>query len=196
MAELMGARLERAGVTRRFGEVTALAGVDLDLSSGSSTTLLESSGCGKSTLLSITAGLRLEAEVLSGVLPARPTRLAELEEVDAVRGPRACCSTTSVPLRPPARRKRRPSTASSSTTSSGRPVSTCGTPSEKARPGMGSESRASTRSPVSVRTRANVPAREDFPAPPLPTNATRMSRLLTGPAVGQGVRIVLDGLES
>jgi len=30
----------------------------------------------------------LEAEVLSGVLPARPTRLAELEEVDAVRGPR------------------------------------------------------------------------------------------------------------
>ncbi len=54
----MGARLERAGVTRRFGEVTALAGVDLDLSSGSSTTLLESSGCGKSTLLSITAGLR------------------------------------------------------------------------------------------------------------------------------------------
>lgn len=82
VAELMGARLERAGVTRRFGEVTALAGIDLDLSSGSSTTLLESSGCGKSTLFSITAGLRPTASNVrldgaSVVVPAerRPVTL-------------------------------------------------------------------------------------------------------------------------
>ncbi len=35
---------------------------------------------------------------------------------------------------------------------------------------------ASTRSPVRARSRENVPAREDFPAPPLPTNATRTQR--------------------
>ena len=44
-------------------------------------------------------------------------------------------------------------------------------------PGIGSLSSASTCSPVAARTRAKVPASEDFPAPPLPTNATRMCGL-------------------
>jgi iron(III) transport system ATP-binding protein len=42
---------------RRFGEVEALAGVSLDIRSGSFTTLLGPSGCGKSTTLRLIAGL-------------------------------------------------------------------------------------------------------------------------------------------
>jgi multiple sugar transport system ATP-binding protein len=44
-------------VTRRFGAVTALDGVSLDIADGAFVTLLGASGCGKSTLLRIIAGL-------------------------------------------------------------------------------------------------------------------------------------------
>jgi iron(III) transport system ATP-binding protein len=44
-------------VSRRFGRVVALDGVDLDVAAGSLTALLGPSGCGKTTLLRVVAGL-------------------------------------------------------------------------------------------------------------------------------------------
>jgi iron(III) transport system ATP-binding protein len=50
-----GVRL--VNLQRRYGEVEALAGISLDIRSGSFTTLLGPSGCGKSTTLRLIAGL-------------------------------------------------------------------------------------------------------------------------------------------
>jgi sulfate/thiosulfate transport system ATP-binding protein len=66
------------GISKRFGEATALDDVSLDVPSGSLTALLGPSGGGKSTLLRIIAGLdtpdtgtvRIEGEDLTGA-PAR-----------------------------------------------------------------------------------------------------------------------------
>lgn len=67
----------------RRGEVTALAGVDLDLPRGAVTALVGANGAGKSTLLEILAGLlpptRGQVEILGQPPPslrARPRRLA------------------------------------------------------------------------------------------------------------------------
>ena len=49
MKELAPAVLAR-GLSKRFGEVTALAGLTLDIGSGEFVSLLGPSGCGKSTL--------------------------------------------------------------------------------------------------------------------------------------------------
>ncbi len=49
--------LRCVGVTRRFGSTLAVDAVDLDVPSGSFTSLLGPSGCGKTTLLRIIAGL-------------------------------------------------------------------------------------------------------------------------------------------
>ena len=68
-----------SGVTRRFGSVTALDGVDLEIQQGEFVCLLGPSGCGKTTLLRVIAGLErqdaghvwLRGESLDGVPPER-----------------------------------------------------------------------------------------------------------------------------
>jgi multiple sugar transport system ATP-binding protein len=50
------------GISKRFGDVTALSGIDLDVGDGEFCVLLGPSGCGKSTLLRIVAGLTPQDE--------------------------------------------------------------------------------------------------------------------------------------
>ncbi|WP_336658778.1 ABC transporter ATP-binding protein [Leucobacter sp. USHLN153] len=50
-------KLRATGVSKRFGEVTALEGVDLAVSENEFVSIVGASGCGKSTLLSLIAGL-------------------------------------------------------------------------------------------------------------------------------------------
>jgi ABC-type Fe3+/spermidine/putrescine transport system ATPase subunit len=52
-----GGAIRVEGVTKRFGPVTAVDGVTLDLPAGSFFSLLGPSGCGKTTLMRIVAGL-------------------------------------------------------------------------------------------------------------------------------------------
>lgn len=71
--------LELAGVSRRYGDVRAVDGVDLVVAPGHTTALLGPSGCGKSTLLRLVAGLeppdagsiRLDGRDLARVPPQR-----------------------------------------------------------------------------------------------------------------------------
>jgi multiple sugar transport system ATP-binding protein len=51
------ARVELAGIEKRFGETAVLRGIDLDIADGEFVVLVGESGCGKSTLLRILAGL-------------------------------------------------------------------------------------------------------------------------------------------
>ncbi len=50
--------LELRNITVRFGEITALDGLDLTVADGEEVAILGPSGCGKSTLLRVVAGLQ------------------------------------------------------------------------------------------------------------------------------------------
>ncbi|MCX4091545.1 ABC transporter ATP-binding protein [Nocardia sp. alder85J] len=50
-------RIRLHGVTKQYGDVTAVDGIDLDITDGEFLVLLGPSGCGKSTLLRMIAGL-------------------------------------------------------------------------------------------------------------------------------------------
>jgi iron(III) transport system ATP-binding protein len=58
-AATIASRLTLEGVTRRFGPVTALDAIDLDVKPGEIVSLLGHSGCGKTTLLRIAAGVEV-----------------------------------------------------------------------------------------------------------------------------------------
>ncbi|HET8875222.1 MAG TPA: ABC transporter ATP-binding protein [Casimicrobiaceae bacterium] len=57
-----GHRLTLERVTHRFGDVTAVEGIELDIAGGELVALLGPSGCGKSTLLRIIAGFIAQSE--------------------------------------------------------------------------------------------------------------------------------------
>ena len=61
------------GVSKFYGSVEALRGIDLDFPRGKLTSLLGPSGCGKTTLLKIVAGL-IEADAGSITVDGRPVR--------------------------------------------------------------------------------------------------------------------------
>ena len=61
-AATIAARLTLEGVTRRFGRVTAIEGIDLDVEPGEIVSLLGHSGCGKTTLLRVAAGVEVPSE--------------------------------------------------------------------------------------------------------------------------------------
>ncbi len=75
--------VELRGVTKRFGDFTAVDDLDLTLGSGEFFTLLGPSGCGKTTTLRMIAGfeqpdagaIRIEGADVAGLPPtsARPT---------------------------------------------------------------------------------------------------------------------------
>jgi NitT/TauT family transport system ATP-binding protein len=69
--------VELAGVDKRFGEVHALDGIDLEVGAGEFVSLIGPSGCGKSTLLRIVADLEqpTDGQVLVGGKPPRQARL-------------------------------------------------------------------------------------------------------------------------
>ena len=75
-AATIASRLTLEKVTRRFGRVTALQDIDLDIAPGEIVSLLGHSGCGKTTLLRIAAGVDVPSA--GRVLRRRPRgRLAD-----------------------------------------------------------------------------------------------------------------------
>ncbi len=58
-AATFAARLTLENVSRRFGDIMALDGIDLDTAPGQVVSLLGHSGCGKTTLLRIAAGVEV-----------------------------------------------------------------------------------------------------------------------------------------
>ena len=74
-----GSMLELKGVTKRFGAVEVIRGIDLEVKDGEFVVFVGPSGCGKSTLLRIIAGLedatsgsvRIEGREMTRVPPAK-----------------------------------------------------------------------------------------------------------------------------
>ncbi len=83
VASVSAAALELAGVSYRYGQLTALAGVDLRVAAGTRHAVIGPNGAGKSTLLAIVAGtlrpdhgrVLLGGRDVTGRGPARRARL-------------------------------------------------------------------------------------------------------------------------
>jgi ABC-type multidrug transport system ATPase subunit len=56
-----------SSVTKRFGELTAVDAIDLDIAEGEFFTMLGPSGCGKTTTLRMIAGFELPSSVSTNV---------------------------------------------------------------------------------------------------------------------------------
>ncbi|MEV4806049.1 ABC transporter ATP-binding protein [Nonomuraea sp. NPDC049421] len=69
---MKGNALELKAVTRTYGQVTALGGVDLDVAEGETVAVLGPNGAGKSTLLSVALGLRAPDAGTATVLGGAP----------------------------------------------------------------------------------------------------------------------------
>ena len=86
--------VELRGVTKTFGAVRALRGVDLDVPAGSLVSVLGPSGCGKTTLLRVIAGFERQdtgtvrscghVEVDTSQRADRTERLGHPAELDLV----------------------------------------------------------------------------------------------------------------
>ena len=70
-------RLAARGLVHRFGDTTALAGVDVDLADGGSLAVMGPSGSGKSTLLHVLAGILVPT---AGTVHLRGTPVQSLSE--------------------------------------------------------------------------------------------------------------------
>jgi ABC-type nitrate/sulfonate/bicarbonate transport system ATPase subunit len=95
------------GVTRRFGSVTALEGLDLTVRDGEIVALVGPSGCGKTTLLELVAGLQepdagvVEAGAAAAYMPQRDLLLPWR---DAVGNAALALESAGVPRREARRR--------------------------------------------------------------------------------------------
>src|SRR5215475_8672256 len=71
--------LSLVGLEKRYGDMRAVAGIDLDVADGEFVTLLGPSGCGKTTTLGLIAGffgpsagdVRLKGRSIAGLRPYR-----------------------------------------------------------------------------------------------------------------------------
>jgi ABC-2 type transport system ATP-binding protein len=85
-----GAAIRARALVKRFGEVTAVDGVDLDLAPGRIYGLLGPNGSGKTTLIRLLVGMTRatsgQAEVLGAAMPSRPTlaRIGYMTQSDGI----------------------------------------------------------------------------------------------------------------
>jgi NitT/TauT family transport system ATP-binding protein len=70
--------VEINGVTKRFGETTALQGIDLEIETGEFVSLIGPSGCGKSTLLRIIGDL-IQPTSGTATVNGKPARRARID---------------------------------------------------------------------------------------------------------------------
>ena len=79
MAEQLNSMLSLRGLTRRFGGLTAVDGIDLDLAKGGLVSIIGPNGAGKTTLFNLVTGLdrpdagevRFEGRDITGLSPER-----------------------------------------------------------------------------------------------------------------------------
>ena len=84
----MSAGIQIDGVVKRYGAVTAVGGVTLDVPAGAFVSLLGPSGCGKTTLLRLVGGFETPDAGAISIGDRDVTRLAPQDRPTAME----CCS--------------------------------------------------------------------------------------------------------